>query len=198
MWENVDPNGKSCQNSSCEPGLRAQIATECLSSLFSRSLLDDGDFQSIVCPMYHDQTVDELRKILQSIQIDPGDIDDDRYLYLKRFSEVFYLICLLGIWLIYSKLVSNLAIFVEERTSAIPLECNIANFMQFLYEFAMHESLSVSLPLINAWARILRKDDLVQSPAVVPLLPPLLEICKNRLIRVSVLTYISSRMSKSS
>jgi len=88
VWQNVHSNGEQCLFTTFGPELTAQVATECLSSLFSRSLIDDTDFQSIVCPMYHEQTVNELRRILQSIQVDPEDIDEDQYLYLKRFSEV--------------------------------------------------------------------------------------------------------------
>jgi exportin-5 len=38
--------------------------------------------------MYHAQTVDLLRKIFNWIQVDPNNIDEEPYLFLKRFSEV--------------------------------------------------------------------------------------------------------------
>lgn len=65
-----------------------QVATECLHTLFTRILLEDDDFQKIVCPMYHAQTVGLLRNIFNWIQVDPNNIDEERYLFLKRFSEV--------------------------------------------------------------------------------------------------------------
>jgi exportin-5 len=65
-----------------------QIATECLHTLFTKPFFEDDDFQSLVCPMYHSQTVELLKNIFNWIQVDPSDINEDRYMFLKRFSEV--------------------------------------------------------------------------------------------------------------
>jgi len=38
--------------------------------------------------MYHSQTVDLLKNIFNWIRVDANDIDEERYLFLKKFSEV--------------------------------------------------------------------------------------------------------------
>ena len=68
--------------------LTGQIATECLHTLFSQPFYEDDDFQSLVCPMYYPRTVELLKNIFNWIPVDPNDINEDRYLFLKRFSEV--------------------------------------------------------------------------------------------------------------
>ena len=79
----------------------------------------------------------------------------------------------------------SLAISLEERISELPPDTDLSSFMTFLYEFAMHESLSVSLPIVSAWARILRRDTLGDSPAVVQYIARLLQLASDRLVRVN-------------
>ena len=66
----------------------SQIATECLHSLFNRPFFEDDDFVQIVGPMYHGNTVSLLSNIFNWRQIDANDIDEERYVFLKKFSEV--------------------------------------------------------------------------------------------------------------
>ena len=49
---------------------------------------EDDDFQKIVCPMYYPQTVELLANIFNWIRVDATDIDEERYLFLKRYAEV--------------------------------------------------------------------------------------------------------------
>lgn len=65
-----------------------QIATECLYTLYSKPFFDDDDFESLVCPMYFTQTLELFKNIFNWVPVDPNDIDEERYLFLKRFSEV--------------------------------------------------------------------------------------------------------------
>lgn len=56
--------------------------------LFSKPFFEDEDFTSLVCPMYHAQTVELLKNIFNWVPVDPNDINEERYMFLKRFSEV--------------------------------------------------------------------------------------------------------------
>lgn len=49
---------------------------------------DDDEFLSLVCPMYTSQMVDLLRKLFEWSVVSPHDIDDEKYLFAKKFSEV--------------------------------------------------------------------------------------------------------------
>lgn len=48
----------------------------------------DEEFVSLVCPMYTSQMVDLLRKLYEWSIVDPHNIDDEKYLFAKKFSEV--------------------------------------------------------------------------------------------------------------
>lgn len=41
-----------------------------------------------MCPMYTSQMVDLLRKLFDWSVVNPRDIDDEKYLFAKKFSEV--------------------------------------------------------------------------------------------------------------
>jgi exportin-5 len=48
----------------------------------------DQEFLLLVCPMYTSQMVDLLRKLYEWSIVDPHNIDDEKYLFAKKFSEV--------------------------------------------------------------------------------------------------------------
>ena len=68
--------------------MQKQVATECLHTLFTRPILGDDDFEHIVGPMYHANTVRLLDNIWNWRPVDASDLDEERYAFLKRFSEV--------------------------------------------------------------------------------------------------------------
>lgn len=48
----------------------------------------DEEFLALVCPMYESQMVDLLRKLYEWSVVDPRNVDDEKYLFAKKFSEV--------------------------------------------------------------------------------------------------------------
>ncbi len=62
---------------------------EALHALYSRIQFSDEEFLALVCPMYTSETVDLLRKLFEWSVVDPRDIDDEKYLFAKKFSEVW-------------------------------------------------------------------------------------------------------------
>ncbi|KAF8539445.1 armadillo-type protein [Trichophaea hybrida] len=143
------------------------IATECLHTLFSKPFFEDDDFQSLVCPMYHSQTVELLKNIFNWIRVDPNDINEERYMFLKRFSEM----------------ISNLGSFIEDKASSLPNEIDLPGFLGLAFLIASHDSLAISIPALNLWTKILRSEILGQVEAVQPFTPQLLELATTRLIR---------------
>lgn len=82
-------------------------------------------------------------------------------------------------------MIANLGGFVEEKASLMPPETNLSEFMKLLFEITSHNSLAVSIPVLNAWTRIVKRDVLSEHEAILPLIPGLLELVTSRLIRVS-------------
>ncbi|CUS06929.1 unnamed protein product [Tuber aestivum] len=153
------------------------VAVECLHTLFTRVFFEDDDFQKIICPMYYPQTVELLAKIFNWIRVDATEIDEERYLFLKRYAEM----------------IANLGGFVEEKSGLMPAEADLAGFMKLLFQICSHDSLSISIPVMNAWTRIIRKDLLSGHEAIGPLIPGLIALATARLIRYESVTDESNR-----
>ena len=61
---------------------------DCLYSLYNRSRFSEDDFRDLVGPMFQDETIHLLKQLHDwLIVIEPTDIDEAKYLLLKKFSE---------------------------------------------------------------------------------------------------------------
>lgn len=162
----------SCVQHMCKslatPSVVVQLASvEALHALYSRLHFSDEEFLSLVCPMYTSQMVDLLRKLFEYSVVDPRDIDDEKYLFAKKFSEM----------------ISNLGSFIEQKISAIPEDCDLPNLLNLFLAIAQSQSFVISIPLLVTWTRLFRSDTIGSSPTITPLIAPLLELCSSRLIR---------------
>ena len=63
---------------------------ETLYSLYYRSKFSQDDFDNLVAPMFEADNLNLLKNLYQWLVIDPTDIDDAKYLLLKKFSEVLF------------------------------------------------------------------------------------------------------------
>lgn len=142
-------------------------AVESLHALYCRLHFSDEEFLSLVCPMYTTQMVDLLRKLFEWSVVNPNDIDDEKYLFAKKFSEMM----------------SNLGSFIEQKISAIPEDCDLPNLLNLFLSIAQSQSFVISIPILVTWTRLLRSDTIGGSPTINPLIAPLLELCSSRLIR---------------
>ena len=61
---------------------------DALYALYNRLSFSEGEFQDVVGPMFKPETTGLLIQLYQWLQVSPTDIDDGKYLMLKRLSEV--------------------------------------------------------------------------------------------------------------
>jgi exportin-5 len=80
-------------------------------------------------------------------------------------------------------MMSNLGNFIEQKTSAIPEDCDLPNLLNLFLTIVQSQSFVVSIPVLVTWTRLLRSEDIGGSPTVNPLIAPLLETCSSRLVR---------------
>lgn len=59
-----------------------------MSSLLLRLEFRDSDFVALIAPMYASQNVNLMRKVYEWSIVDAHDVDDDKYVLAKKFSEV--------------------------------------------------------------------------------------------------------------
>ncbi|QSZ31435.1 hypothetical protein DSL72_001000 [Monilinia vaccinii-corymbosi] len=150
------------------PSTPVQLASvQALFALYTRVHFSDEEFLELVCPMYTSEVVGLLRNLFQWSVVDADDIDDEKYLFAKKFSEMM----------------SNLGAFIESKISAIPESCDLSNLLNLLLAIAQSQSLVVSIPIILTWTKLLRSPTIGGSSTITPLIAPLLELCSSRLIR---------------
>lgn len=65
-----------------------KASLEAFHALYSRSGLGDEYFSTLVLPMYDKPCVERFVQLFEWSRVDADDIDDDKYLFAKKFSEV--------------------------------------------------------------------------------------------------------------
>lgn len=142
---------------------------ETMNVLFSRTSFGDAEFVSILGHLYGVESVALFRESYQWAQVDSHDIDSEKYDFLKKLAEA----------------ISHLGSWVELRPALIPQSADLPGLFALFLAIAQHPSMLVSIALLHVWVRILRlKDHRYTSHAYVrDNLAPLLELCRQRLIR---------------
>lgn len=82
-------------------------------------------------------------------------------------------------------MLSYVAGFLEEK--GLSLESvhglNLPVFFHLMVSVIQHQSLSVSIPVLHVWSKLLASEKIGSSELVTGLIPPLLNICTQRLVR---------------
>ncbi|TPX09622.1 uncharacterized protein E0L32_009223 [Thyridium curvatum] len=150
------------------PHVAVQKASlEALHALYSRSNFTDEEFTDLVVPMYDPEFIDLCTRLFEWSTVDAEDIDDDKYQFAKKFSEMM----------------SCLGNYLERKFSSLPANLEVPRFLELLLRVVQSQSLVVSIPVLVTWTRFLSNRALGSSIADTPLIGPLLEVCSARLIR---------------
>lgn len=159
-------------NCMATPSVSVQrAALEVLHSLYSRSTFTNDEFVSLVIPMYGDDIVDLFRRLFEWSTVDAQDIDDDKYQFAKKFSEM----------------ISCVGNYLDRKFASIPPTINIQGFLDLLVLVVRSQSLVVSIPVLVTWTRLLGHKLLGPAAANTPIAAALLELCSARLLRYELL-----------
>jgi exportin-5 len=170
---------KAITSSNCVPSIARAFTcsdeqvllagVEALHSLYSRSNFDMEGFQPLVHLMYETECLNILQKLYEWSIVGPDDIDDTRYMISKKLSEML----------------SYVAGFLEEKNFSLESAhgMNLPFFFHLMVSVIQHQSLTVSIPVLHVWSKLLASEKIGNTDLVTGLVPSLLEICTQRLVR---------------
>ncbi|KAL8862471.1 MAG: hypothetical protein Q9178_000968 [Gyalolechia marmorata] len=146
-------------------------AVDTLHVLYNRTRLSKEEFKALVRPMFMHDTIDLLQKLYDWSCVDPNNIDEEKYLLLKKLSE----------------LVFNIGGLLTEQPTLIPIDSGLNDFLRLLINIAKNNSLQVSICALHAWVKLLDRKTLGAPAPVVSFIGELLEICSQRVIKYEAL-----------
>ncbi|KAL8831732.1 MAG: hypothetical protein Q9191_000703 [Dirinaria sp. TL-2023a] len=118
------------------PTVPIQLAAiDILLTLYNRSRFPKEDFTSLVFPVYNRDTIDLLKRLYEWSTVDPADIDSEKYLLLKKISEMLF----------------NAGVLLEERPSFVTTSCDLTDFLTLLLNVVESEKNYGRLPVVKAF-----------------------------------------------
>ena len=144
-----------------------KAALEALYALYSRNHFNEEEFVELVVPTYSSEQVALYHRLFEWAKVDVEDIDDDKYQFAKKFSEML----------------SCLGNYLDRRFHNLPSGADVQQFVEFLLVVVESQSLVVSIPVLVTWTRFLAHRSIGPLIANTSLIGPLLEVCSSRLIR---------------
>ncbi|OJD21796.1 hypothetical protein ACJ73_06862 [Blastomyces percursus] len=145
-------------------------AIDALHALYSRNC-DMTKFQDLVNLVYQTQNLRLLQNLYSWSIVDAHDISDSKYSISKKLSE----------------LMSYIAGFLEEKNFDFHKDIDLTTFFPFLINILQHSSLTVSIPILHSWSRLLASSKITSLDVIHGLIAPILEICTQRLVRYETL-----------
>ncbi|PWY92679.1 hypothetical protein BO70DRAFT_425351 [Aspergillus heteromorphus CBS 117.55] len=144
-------------------------AVEALHALYSRSNIDTESFQPLVHLMYETESLGVLQKLYEWSVVGPDDVDDTKYTICKKLSEML----------------SYVAGFLEEKAFALESAngLNLPFFFHLTISVIQNQSLTISIPVLHVWSKLIASERIGNTDLVTGLVPSLLGICTERLIR---------------
>ena len=156
--------------------------------MYSRSRFSDDDFIDLVWPLFNPDIIQLLRGLYEWSIVQARDIDEEKYLFSKKFSEVG-----INFPSAYSQFTDEIQMIfrignlMDGIPSLLPPENGFGDFLDLLLSIVKHNSLHVSIPALHLWVRLLGYETIRRLPAVTQRVGQLLDICSYRLIRYEAL-----------
>ncbi|KAL2865836.1 karyopherin MSN5 [Aspergillus lucknowensis] len=143
-------------------------AVEALHSLYGRSSYDFEGFQPLVLLMYETEALNILLKLFQWSVVGPEETAETKYTISKKLSET----------------ISYVAGFLEEKGFSIEGSpgADLPFFFHLMLNIVQHRSLTVSIPVLHIWTKLIASSKVGNLDVVISLIPPLLTVCTERLV----------------
>lgn len=152
--------------------VRVRIVTcDCLHALRSRNYSDQDDFNEIIGKMFAPAGIKWLTEVYASIHIDPDNVDDLEYVFLKKYIEM----------------IVGLGEYIDTAKTDLPQNSDITGYLRLMLEIARNPSLLASGLSLQFWCSLLRLDRLLSQPEVNVVLPDLLALAVERCVRYELM-----------
>jgi exportin-5 len=167
--EEVDAVGRLVQTYRIKDIELRLAATEVLYVLLSRpwSPHSQQSWISQMIRMLLPKSITLLRQAFDAVQSRPGD-DDQRYNLQKKLSEV--------VSVVGDAIASQPTLIKDDTTDP-------SAFFDHMLVVLQHKSMSVSLPVLHSWTKLMVKQDAVIAGFVTSALGVLIQTCSARLLR---------------